>query len=389
MALPDPQPSLDPRSNPGGPRPASTAPQSKEGPQAKEGSPPSSSGEKRPTGGDRSIGKRPTKSRAGSDSGGAPPAVPVPCAACGADEGEIDRPKFYAIDERTFDLVRCQACGLGYISPRPRLDEHQTLLESDPFFERGYADSLYERGYFERRDIWIDAYDLELERIESQVEYVGRLLQWGAGGGFFSEAARRRGWQVQAAETNKKASDYAEVQFPLQVWRGDVVNAPFEAASFDLALLHDTLAFLPEPKPVLEGLFGFTRPGGHLLITTPGYVNSSLYRFLRRIGGSWLERMCGADLWRSLKLDEEASFGAPYRLHHFHLNSLENLLADSGWKIEDVETDLPRPDYLFERRNLSIKEKIVKGLFQFTGVLMRARVLPAARLRILARRPLR
>jgi len=318
-------------------------------------------------------------------------AVSVPCAACGSDSKEEYRRDWYQLDGQEYGLVRCQSCGLAYLSPRPPIAEYRRLLQSEDFFDQGYGDGAYERGYFDRRDDWLDQYDKAVERIEQQVGYVGRLLQWGAGGGFYAEAARRRGWHVQAAEENKMAADYAEIEFPLDIYRGPVSEIPFEPATFDITLSHDSLPFQPNPKEVLQGLFRMTRPGGQLIVNVPAYVNSGMHRAFygaqKWLPKSWL----GKELCASMKLDGKGPrlSKRPYRLHHFHTASLSALLETTGWKIETVEADLPRPDYLFERRNLSLREKTVKWAFACTGGLVRARLLPAAQLQILARRPLR
>ncbi len=317
------------------------------------------------------------------------PVVAVVCPACGQDQPTPLRAGFHRWREQTFDLVRCGGCGLAYLSQRPRRATYAALLESDEFFASGYSDGTREQGYFERRDDWIDTYDRELEALESQIEYVGRLVQWGAGGGFFGEAARRRGWQVQIAESNRVAADYAEVQFPLPVHRGTWEEAPYEPASFDLGVLHGTLPYSLDPKADLAGMYRLIRPGGHLWLCVPTFLNSALHRGLDRFQ-RWLpKRVLGADLWRTLKVEAQESFGPPYRLQHFHPTSVENLLAETGWQVERVQGRATRPDYLFARRNLSWRERCVKGLAQGAGALMQARVVPPAETCWLARRPLR
>ena len=315
--------------------------------------------------------------------------VHVPCGVCGHESGEVVQLALYSMGGQHYPLVRCPDCGLAYVNPRPRIEQHQELLESDDFFSQGYGQGVREQGYFDRRDLWIDEYDRELERIETEVGYTGRLLEFGSGGGFFAEAARRRGWHVQAVERGKKAADYAEVQFPLEVYRGDLGDAPFQEGSFDLVVLNESLPYSSEPLELARELFYFTRPGGNLYMTLPSYVNSGLHGALNK-GERFLPRkFLGPELTGALKVQGDGHSGPPYQLQHFNKRSVQRLLDKSGWQLDDMGSKVVRPDAMFQRKNMGLRGMVLRGGFRTAEALMGWGVMPTTRLRVLAHRPIR
>ena len=315
--------------------------------------------------------------------------VHVPCGICGQEEGEIVQLSLYRMGDQHFPLVQCQNCGLAYVNPRPRLESHRELLETAEFFDHGYAQGVREQSYFDRRDLWLDEYDRELERLEAEVGYVGRLLEYGSGGGFFTEAARRRGWQVQAVEPGKTAADYAEVQFPIPVYRGELGDAPFEEGAFDVVVLNESLPYSPEPLELVRELFYFTRPGGHLFMTLPSYVNSGLHRTLVKGERMIPRKLLGPELTQALKVDQSAEAGPPYQLQHFNKRAVLRLLDASGFQVDEIKSSLVKPDHLFQRQNLRLRDWFLRGSFKTAEWMMHAGVLPSARMRVLARRPIR
>ncbi|HPF15292.1 MAG TPA: class I SAM-dependent methyltransferase [Planctomycetota bacterium] len=312
----------------------------------------------------------------------------VPCGVCGSSAHAVYQPGMCEAEGARLDWVRCAQCGVVYVHPRPRLDGHARLLQSEAYLEHGFSRGLSESTYWAGRDRWLDEADRELEALEPRLGYVGRLLEYGAGGGFFAEAARRRGWQVQTIETRKTLANYAEEQFPLPVYQGNLVDAPFDEGSFDCSVAREALSLSPDPRQVVAQLYRWTRPGGHLWIREPSYFHSPWFRGLRAAQRMVPRRFLGPELTSVLRIDETHSKLPPYLLHHFHRPSLERLLVDAGWKIEAMTGSLPRPDFLFRRGHLHARERILQWGFRAIDGLIRGRLLPAAHLQVLARRPL-
>jgi SAM-dependent methyltransferase len=105
----------------------------------------------------------------------------------------------------------------------------------------------------------------------------GRALDLPCGPGLASEALRRLGFQVTAADLDEKGfAAGPEIRFQ----RLDLDRPlPFADASFELVHCGDGIEHLENPMAALRELARVLAPGGSLLLTTPNY--SSLERRLR------------------------------------------------------------------------------------------------------------
>jgi SAM-dependent methyltransferase/uncharacterized protein YndB with AHSA1/START domain len=106
----------------------------------------------------------------------------------------------------------------------------------------------------------------------------GRALDVPCGPGLASEALRRLGFQVTAADLDEQA--FAAKSPEIRFERLDLdLPLPFADASFELVHCGDGIEHLESPLRALRELARVLAPGGTLLLTTPNYA--SLERRLR------------------------------------------------------------------------------------------------------------
>ena len=106
----------------------------------------------------------------------------------------------------------------------------------------------------------------------------GRALDVPCGPGLASEALRRLGFQVTAADLDEKA--FAAPSGEIRFEKLDLdLPLPFADASFELVHCGDGIEHLESPLRALRELARVLAPGGSLLLATPNY--SSLERRLR------------------------------------------------------------------------------------------------------------
>lgn len=153
-------------------------------------------------------------------------------------------------------LYRCPAC--AFVSGWPTRDEDATHKYADYYHGAVLEAPAPEPRYAE----W-------LERAERELGH-GRLLEVGAGAGGFVQVALQRGWSVDALELSQSGL------VPLRatgarVFDGDLLDAHYPDAAFDLVVSLEVLEHLPAPAAHLREIARILRPGGLLLLSTPSF----------------------------------------------------------------------------------------------------------------------
>jgi 2-polyprenyl-3-methyl-5-hydroxy-6-metoxy-1,4-benzoquinol methylase len=186
----------------------------------------------------------------------------VNCNLCGADD---TRP-IYAlrdyrlrVDDRLWNLVQCRRCSLGYLNPRPTIEE---------------IGRYYPGTYFGRRGGMTRRYSVQAEYLP---EPPGDLLDIGAARGDFMEFVRRRGWNVTGIEpwTTENPHDLPIVhaRFPEHCHLG--------SESFDVITAWAVFEHLHDPRSAFVEAARLLRPTGELIVQVPNFrsINSRYARF--------------------------------------------------------------------------------------------------------------
>lgn len=316
--------------------------------------------------------------------------VSVPCPVCGADSPKTYRTSMYRIGGVRFDLARCR-CGMVYVNPRPDSKALRLMYEDSEYYANDYNLGVETENYFARRDELLGVYDELLARLEQEVGPPGDLLELGAAGGFLLAAARQRGWRVRGVEIAPVAVAYARQELELDIFAGELSDAPFAPGMFDVAIADNVLEHTTAPDQVLARLRDLVRPGGHVIVIVPSYVNSFFFRLLLFLQGVVPRRLLGPELTRILKLDpetDEKGGGYPYHILEFDRRSLLRIVRQAGLDVVKVEGSLPRPAHLFKPPAPGARAAFLRLIFRSLDVLMRWRLLPGSRLRVVARAPM-
>jgi len=197
-------------------------------------------------------------------------------------------------------LVRCRRCGLMYLDPRPGSGEIAAYYPPDyePFRpaiedERsGLMRWMRRRKLIQRRML--------IERYSGRK--TGRVLDVGCATGLFLHEMELGGWQTAGVELAASATEYARVRFGLDVFQGQLDQAPFSPASFDVVTFWDVLEHTFSPSAELTRAARLLRPGGLIAINIPNW--HSLDR--RLFGAHWI----GLDPPRHLYVFTRATLAA-------------------------------------------------------------------------------
>lgn len=184
---------------------------------------------------------------------------------CPVCDGERSRPKYHKFG---LPLVACTDCGLVFANPR--LTPEQIWERYNPeYFRKEYLPSL---GVVDGR-VDLDYFDARngamLRFIARHRRPPGRLIEVGAGGGFFLKSAERAGWSVAGIEISTEGVAFATSRLGLDVRCESAEQLGFPPASADVAVMFDVIEHLLDPVAALERVRTVLKPGGVLVVSTP------------------------------------------------------------------------------------------------------------------------
>ena len=232
---------------------------------------------------------------------GAPPPA---CPACGASCSEVRVKR--GVDTH-HDFLRCPACGLLRRRAFPTSEEVQALYQ-EAYYAAATADRFQPPfEWLERRfRIWRAR---RLRRLLPPPP--ARVLDVGCGRGVFLGGLRNAGYEVHGTQLSRTAAASIQARYGFEVFVGDLPDAPWPAAYFDVITVWHVLEHMPDPARALDCLAGLLRPGGLLIVEVPN-------------AGGWSARLFG---WRWLHWDRE------HHLVHFTWPVLRDMLERRGFEV--------------------------------------------------------
>ncbi len=178
----------------------------------------------------------------------------VACPSCGKTDS---RPIH---GEGAFQMVRCSSCRFIYLNPRPT---EAALL-------RFYQDYLpEEEGSIETWQKMMDPIFKKAANLIERYQKRGRLLDVGAGFGFFLVEMEKRGWHAEGVEISQRAIHYAREVLGQTVQTGPLEKIGFPEREFDVVSGFYVIEHLPQPMKFLKECYRILKPGGLLLLRYP------------------------------------------------------------------------------------------------------------------------
>ena len=155
------------------------------------------------------------------------------CIFCGTAPGK----PFW--EENGFTGIKCQNCGLIYISPPPRQDEVESIYRYDhaDTSAREHIAGEYMKRLEARFKIGL------IKRICAN----GKLLEIGSGAGFFLDEAKRAGYDIIGIEPNPALAEHISKIHKINIVSGTLQRDTFSPGSFDIVYHCDVLSHLPDP----------------------------------------------------------------------------------------------------------------------------------------------
>lgn len=218
----------------------------------------------------------------------------------------------------TYDIMKCQGCGLEQTWPRPAAQELQSLYET--YYNAGVEpggsyQSLRERFLASKAyRLWLkwDG-DISFHLRRGQ----GRLLDLGCNEGRGLSLYAANGFNAEGLEINEKAAALAR-QRGFQVYTCSLEEfTPPEP--YAVVVLSNVLEHALDPLVMLAQVRRLLHPNGEVWISLPNA--DSLWR--RVFGRNWIN-------WH-----------VPFHLWHFSPGTLKEILAGTGFRLQEIKSFTP------------------------------------------------
>jgi 2-polyprenyl-3-methyl-5-hydroxy-6-metoxy-1,4-benzoquinol methylase len=222
-----------------------------------------------------------------------------------------------------FRHVRCRSCGLVFVSPR--LASHLEIQTESGTGSMGDDElTSAQKGRLNREVAAMEPFRL-----------LNRMLEVGAGRGWFLSVAAQSGWQTWAVEINRDAVQHLREKGIHEVIVDTAEDFDIPERSMDVVRMWDVIEHLQSPRKAVASIHRVLRPGGLLRIATTNFAS-----FSRWVNGPEWVYLNGAD-----------------HIFLFEPHTIDRLLTECGFSQIRIRTrsfNLRRKLYHPER-NLPVK----------------------------------
>ncbi len=294
------------------------------------------------------------------------------CNLCGSEKytAVYSMPDRLYFREEFFTVVQCDACGLGFVNPRPTVAEmakyypaqyfrHAPTRSNARYMRRRFAREAHflrpieERGSTNTNDAKICGAKIHGAKLSGAQPGAGkRLLDVGCATGDFPRFMMARGWDVEGVEIAEVAQGIRDFRVHTEEFQNIAVHGPAYDAVTAWAVLehvHDPMAYFRKAAEVLkrDGLFVFLVPNfvssasRHLFCED---VPRHIYFYTRETVRQYLEKS-------GMRLEAEENGRGIYKL------------APNNWLGYMLRTRLLGREYRYADVPLTSKEfRRVRGL---------------------------
>jgi SAM-dependent methyltransferase len=210
-----------------------------------------------------------------------------------------------------YDLVRCPTCSYVWLANPPKPEEMRFHYSEE------YHRAIMTAGEKSAPSRWRRQRD-----VIARYKKAGAILDIGCSSGGFLGTVKSGSWKLYGIEMEASTAQKAREATGAEVFVGDVLAAPFPAASFDAITGFDILEHVYRPRQFLAKVLEWLKPGGIFYVGLPNI-------------DSWEARMFGS-YWYGLEL--------PRHLSHFSPNSLRRVTASLGFR--EISLTTPRVSYV-------------------------------------------
>lgn len=222
------------------------------------------------------------------------------------------------VSGENFEIIECTHCGMKITNDFPPENAIGKYYEAEDYIshsdtKKGLVNSLYHfvrQRMLKKKAGWVES--------ASGIEK-GKILDVGAGTGYFAGAMKERGWEVSIVEQSDEARKFAESNFNLQGFSSIKEFTESQQAngekSQDVITLWHVLEHLEHLNESMDQFYKLLRPGGTLVVAVPNWssYDAKIYK----------------NLW--------AAYDVPRHLWHFTSKQMEILTKKHGFSLTETK----------------------------------------------------
>lgn len=250
--------------------------------------------------------------------------ITVKCNNCeGRDTADVaSGPDFeYACSDQQFTVVRCRACGLAFLNPRPAPSALPVIYPEDyiPYRFDDYLPPLVNR-------IRMAMQKSKVRAVERYAPKDAAIWDVGCGGGFLLDCLKKYGpasWTLTGFDISETALERVRAKgFATRTGRFETMD--IEDQSADVIILNQVIEHLDDPAAVVRRAHAALKPGGFLFIETPSLDGWDARLFKARHWGGW-------HFPRHWTLYDKSTIRQLLESNGFEIKSLQWLLSPNFW----------------------------------------------------------
>lgn len=271
----------------------------------------------------------------------------IACDLCRSKDSEH---LFDAIDrlhgfEGRFKYVRCNSCSLVYMNPQISTSEigkyypddyapHKVKIRNNPKI------GIFAKFRNFRKELLGTVKMLPF--VKNKMGPNTKLLDVGCGGGkFLAKIRQETGCKVEGLDISKQAIKYANENYGIDVFCGNITEAPFADESFDIITAWWYLEHVPNPSEVVHMMHRLLKTDGRCIIGVPN-IESFNGKFFK-------------DKWYHLD--------CPRHLFLYSPKTISEFLTKAGFDIEKMVFDktawglFHSCRYFFDKKNVPLRNR--------------------------------
>jgi len=239
----------------------------------------------------------------------------------------------------TYEVQICQACTFAMTQDAPSEEDMGKYYNFDNYMSHAdAAESMVDKLYHQVRD-WMF---VKKEKWIKNHTSGSRLLDLGAGTGYFVKYMQSKGYSITGVEPEPGARKTAKEKLDIELQSMEAMSQ-FEEGSFDAITMWHVLEHIHEIDVYFDTINKVLKKDGVLFIAVPNYTSAAKKAY--------------EEYWNG--------WDVPKHLWHFSPSSMNTLAKNKGYDME-AKYQLPfDPFYIsmLSQRNKSTKFWQIRGLF--------------------------